>query len=911
MKFVLNYIANLVVNLFYTPYVIGILLMLNIPVFAQNINTEVIPFITQNTARIHDATFYEDGRILIAGDITLVNGNKVNGIARLHKDGQLDESFNAGDGFNGNIKKLILTGTKIIIAGNFSSYNGTSANGIIRLNNDGSIDESFNSGTGLTGFVYDAIYQPDGKIVVAGNITKYNNNAVKYLVRINPDGTFDPSFRTGFTFDYGSIFTIELHDEGKILIGGSFEFKDGLNHLARVNSNGTLDPSFNKGGSGPGWNVYDIHFQIIESERYILICGNMDRYNDVKTSRIIRLTPDGTLDDTFIPLPNFGGSLYSRIYTYFGNIYVYSYYNMFCLNSNGEAVSSFKNPASTIYWSDNTLEGEILIEGIFYSNNQYQYGLYKITPDGEKIIAFSTSLGSTGTVATGAVNSKGEIFIGGDFNNVDNEVANSFAKLNQDGSVNPEFNTGTGFKGDSYNTHINASIKSIVLQDDGKILVGGFFRNYNGIQCKDLIRINNDGSFDLEFYENIKGLSLSTVEKIDLQSNGKILVGGDNFLIRLNIDGSIDDTFAKIDYWIRDFKSQPDGKIFLAYNSGNLDSLVRLDEQGNKNLTYFSSESYIQNINIHGDKIYMVLNSSHYYYKRSYIYKLDTDKINEEVVLASVVDKNYEWATELHTNSIFNNKILISGSFNEIKKNISDENYYDKNNIALLSIDGDLEPGFKLNYTGSIEKFIPISLNKIIVTGNLTRLNNHRVYGFALIEMDKNLPSAPVNLSINILPENKIDITWDDVSENETGFEIQRLNPASNEYITIIFNEANTSSYVDATNPSKINHTYRIRSINSMGSSPFVNVQSAVTSIENNLYEDVLQIYPNPTSGLLKFKISHQEFQITIKDLKGNIVPFVKLDNQHIDINRLSPGIYVVHIKTSQGSYYRRILKTN
>lgn len=188
MNLAIHYSSRLVQKSHKIISAIGIILMLNYPVFAQSLNTDFIPYITKNTSRIHDATFYEDGRILIAGDITLVNGNKVNGIARLLKDGQLDDSFNAGEGFNGSVSKIFIAGTKIIIIGNFKAYNGTPANGIIRLNSDGSIDESFKSGTGLTGSINDAIYLPDGKILVAGAITEYNNNTVKYIIKLTRMG---------------------------------------------------------------------------------------------------------------------------------------------------------------------------------------------------------------------------------------------------------------------------------------------------------------------------------------------------------------------------------------------------------------------------------------------------------------------------------------------------------------------------------------------------------------------------------------------------------------------------------------------------------------------------------------------------------------------------------------------------
>jgi hypothetical protein len=63
----------------------------------------------------------------------------------------------------------------------------------------------------------------------------------------------------------------------------------------------------------------------------------------------------------------------------------------------------------------------------------------------------------------------------------------NIACLNADGSLDTSFNVGAGF---------DAAVYSIVLQADGKILVGGDFTSYNGITQNSITRLNADGSID-------------------------------------------------------------------------------------------------------------------------------------------------------------------------------------------------------------------------------------------------------------------------------------------------------------------------------------------------------------------------------------------------------------------------------
>ncbi len=91
-----------------------------------------------------------------------------------------------GEGFDNGVTTLaIQSDSKIVVGGGFSNYKGEASNGIIRLNIDGSLDTNFDVGTGVyNGSVYTLAIQSDGKILVGGSFANYNNQGATYLLRL-------------------------------------------------------------------------------------------------------------------------------------------------------------------------------------------------------------------------------------------------------------------------------------------------------------------------------------------------------------------------------------------------------------------------------------------------------------------------------------------------------------------------------------------------------------------------------------------------------------------------------------------------------------------------------------------------------------------------------------------------------
>ncbi len=212
----------------------------------------------------------------------------------------------------------------ILIGGAFTTFNGISRPGIARLNPDGSLDPTFNPGLGVawqtnmgSPIVYCMQVQPDGQILIAGSFTSYNSTNCNYIARLNPDGTLDPTFNAGIgpvdaLQNQPAINAMAVQADGKIVIGGEFtSFDNGsLTNIARLNANGSLDTTFNP-GDGTDGTVYAIGLQPNGGITNIIIGGAFNNVNLISSKSIARLNPNGSFDASF----NVGTGADDTIYT--------------------------------------------------------------------------------------------------------------------------------------------------------------------------------------------------------------------------------------------------------------------------------------------------------------------------------------------------------------------------------------------------------------------------------------------------------------------------------------------------------------------------------------------------------------------------------------------------------------------
>jgi uncharacterized delta-60 repeat protein len=247
-------------------------------------------------------------------------------------------------------------------------------------------------------------------------------------------------------------------------------------------------------------------------------------------------------------------------------------------------------------------DGKILIGGSFNNyNGVSRNGIVRLNEDGSLDVNFNpgSALGQIyGRIFAFAIQPDGKIIIGGDFSTYNGTARNRISRINADGSLDASFDPGSGANGGVY---------SISIQPDNKIIITGCFNTYNGISRGCVARLNSDGSIDPSFF-NIGSGANSCVSTSKLLSNGQIIISGSFDFIsgpvtgpgriaRLNADGSVDATFNAgngLNYGsILTTSFQPDGKIiiggnFVGFGGTPRTNVARLNANGTLDLTFDS-----------------------------------------------------------------------------------------------------------------------------------------------------------------------------------------------------------------------------------------------------------------------------------------------------------------------------------
>jgi uncharacterized delta-60 repeat protein len=257
------------------------------------------------SALVSSVASLPDGRVMLGGGFTNVNGMAFNRVARLNTNGSPDVSLNQGPAFNSSAEVIALnTNGLVVVGGGFS----LPAHSVIRLRVDGSVDPSFNPGTGANAPVLCVALQDNGQVVIGGAFSNVEGVNVSRVARLNGDGTLDEDF-TPTAITNGNVYAVVVQADGKVVVAGDFFTIAQSNRIriARFNVDGSLDTSFRQ-GTGPNNTIYAMSLQ---SQGKIIIGGDFTSFNNTNRSRLARLNTDGSLDLAFNP----GTGANNRIYT--------------------------------------------------------------------------------------------------------------------------------------------------------------------------------------------------------------------------------------------------------------------------------------------------------------------------------------------------------------------------------------------------------------------------------------------------------------------------------------------------------------------------------------------------------------------------------------------------------------------
>lgn len=413
-------------------------------------------------------------------------------------------------------------------------------------------------------------------------------------------GSLDLSFDTDgivTTLNIGigaSVRSIAMQNDGKIVVAG-YTITSASNDfaLARYNSDGSLDLSFDSDGivtTDFGGNN-DRGFSIaIQNDGKIVVAGQTN-ISSIYDIAIARYNYDGSLDLNF--------------------------------DTDGKVTTDFGNSEESVNSIAIQSDGKIVVAGYSKIGSTEDFALVRYNTDGSLDSSFDTDGKVTTTIAVSgevansvAIQSDGKIVAAGyRTNNFNSDFA--LMRYNTNGSLDLSFDV-DGIIFTPIGTN-NERGNSVAIQNDGKILVGGY--SYIGSNNDfALVRYDTNGNLDTSFDTDGKvttpiGTSQDAGNSMALQNDGKIVVAGhtingsktDFALIRYNTNGSLDisfDTDGKVTTTIGTTTDranavaiQSDGKI-VASGSSNSSfqdnfALVRYNNDFNTSIIKTDNENSV------------------------------------------------------------------------------------------------------------------------------------------------------------------------------------------------------------------------------------------------------------------------------------------------------------------------------
>ena len=242
-----------------------------------------------------------DGKVLLVGAFSSVNGVARGGIARLNADGTLDTGFMNGlSGADAEVRAVLVdeaavtvpAGGYLYVAGDFSSLNGTSRSKVARLFlASGALDTGFVPPTAVNGAVRALALAGNGELLIGGDFTSVGGAGRNRLARLTSGGALQ-TFLSAVGEGADNFVTGLLVSNGKIVVAGAFSTVNGQGRagLVRLNDDGTLDASINF-GSGANAQVNALG---VQADGRLVAAGAFTSFNGTVAGRLVRL--DGGLN---------------------------------------------------------------------------------------------------------------------------------------------------------------------------------------------------------------------------------------------------------------------------------------------------------------------------------------------------------------------------------------------------------------------------------------------------------------------------------------------------------------------------------------------------------------------------------------------------------------------------------------
>jgi uncharacterized delta-60 repeat protein len=417
---------------------------------------------------VTQAIVQPNGRILVMG--LYLTGNSVSfDLFRVMSDGSRDTSFSAAlTNFSQDQLMALQTDGKIVLAGSMSMVNGVRQFFFARLNFDGSTDTSYQSAayTNARLYINSIALDANNSLLVGGQGINVINGQAVPLFRMLSTGAFDPTFTCPASLIGRDCDRVAVQPNGQLtVLMSTYSSVSNLSYsfgsrLFRLQASGTPDAAFQP-GTGPDWALAEVRSL---TNGNLLTWGDINNFSGQRRT-VAMLQPTGGLDAGFAPLLQVVGSIQKIMRQADGKLVVTGRFNTIDghltdrvarLLATGQPDVSFSwRQPNSASWSTSALavqaDGRVLLAGSSYTSNVF-------TPTSPNVLSSFVRLTSAGTTdatfvpaltfsPTSSPNSSqirllaeqanGQIVVGGTF--VDAAGKSNLTQLTTTGAVEPTF----------------------------------------------------------------------------------------------------------------------------------------------------------------------------------------------------------------------------------------------------------------------------------------------------------------------------------------------------------------------------------------------------------------------------------------------------------------------------------------
>ncbi len=335
-------------------------------------------------------------------------------------------------------------------------------------------------------------------LYAVGSFTHFKNQAIKYIARLNNDGSLDTGFFPETSFFSPQVVAAANDGSGDVYIGGYLSYNgptSPIRGIARLNLDGSVDAGFNT-GAGIGRKVRTI-VPATDGSGDVYVGGPSHSHTGATFENgPIRLNSDGSLDTDFTSSFRGGENSIVLAADGSGDIYVSrsSAPHIARLNNDGSIDTDFDTGPSGFdrsVWNIAVAtdgSGDIYVAGSFTEYNGINTAsLARLNSDGSFDTGFVVDTSIFRFQGLGFVlpadDGSGDVYV-----NAANSLDEAVIRLNDDGSIDTGFYIGEGYHG-----HASSSDAAIASDGSGDILVAGDFSHYNSTPVVMLMRLTSDG----------------------------------------------------------------------------------------------------------------------------------------------------------------------------------------------------------------------------------------------------------------------------------------------------------------------------------------------------------------------------------------------------------------------------------